>query len=121
MLPQNSEFCIVCLGRDTLNLPVGATTQALDTVYNIVVRAPDIVAYRQKVQVGACLARQQPELKRTASLLPHLALHLDTSGCQILQEHQALLSKRQKWPIIMRTANKLPPSRRCMRYLDCTT
>ncbi|CAK0785937.1 hypothetical protein CVIRNUC_009150 [Coccomyxa viridis] len=47
---QKSEFCIVCLGRDTLNLPVGAATQALDTVYNAVVRAPDIVAYRQKVQ-----------------------------------------------------------------------
>ena len=59
---QDSQFCIVCLGRDTLNLPVGATTQVLDTVYNIVVRAPDIVAYRQKVQVGTCLAQQQSEL-----------------------------------------------------------
>ena len=67
MLPQKSEFCIVCLGRDTLNLPVGATTQALDTVYNAVVRAPDIVAYRQKVQVGACPAQQQSELKKAPS------------------------------------------------------
>lgn len=50
---QNAEFCIVCLGRDTLNLPLNQANQTLNTVYNIVVRSPDIVAYRQKVQVGA--------------------------------------------------------------------
>ena len=49
---QNAEFCIVCLGRDTLHLPLNQANQTLNTVYNIVVRSPDIVAYRQKVQVG---------------------------------------------------------------------
>ena len=44
---QSAEFCIVCLGRDTLQLPTTATSpaqQALNTVYNIVIHAPDIVA-----------------------------------------------------------------------------
>ena len=54
-LPQSAEFCIVCIGRDTLQLPqnVPAANQTLNTVYNIVIHAPDIVAYRLKVQVRA--------------------------------------------------------------------
>ena len=53
MLLQSAEFCIVCLGRDTLLLPQNSANQTLNTVYNIVIHAPDIVAYRLKVQVGA--------------------------------------------------------------------
>lgn len=53
MLLQNAQFCILCVGRDTLNLPQGTTNSTLNTVYNVVVRSPDIVAYRQKVQVSA--------------------------------------------------------------------
>jgi hypothetical protein len=52
-LLQSARFCIVCLGRDTQNLPLNEPNQTLNTVYNIVVRSPEIVAYRQKVQVGA--------------------------------------------------------------------
>ncbi|CAL5228421.1 g11554 [Coccomyxa viridis] len=47
---QNAQFCIVCLGRDTLLLPQNSANQTLNTVYNIVIHAPDIVAYRLKVQ-----------------------------------------------------------------------
>ena len=82
MLPQKSEFCIVCLGRDTLNLPVGAATQALDTVYNAVVRAPDIVAYRQKVQVSAAPAQQQPELQQGPSCAVS-RIQVSYSGCTL--------------------------------------
>ena len=56
MLSQNAQFCIVCLGRDTLLLPQNSANQTLNTVYNIVIHAPDIVAYRLKVQVGTCTA-----------------------------------------------------------------
>ena len=82
MLPQKSEFCIVCLGRDTLNLPVGAATQALDTVYNIVVRAPDIVAYRQKVQVSAGPAQQQSEFQEGPSCVVS-QIKVPNSGCTL--------------------------------------
>ena len=82
MLPQKSEFCIVCLGRDTLNLPVGAATQALDTVYNAVVRAPDIVAYRQKVQVSAGPVQQQPELQEGPSCAVS-KIQVPNSGCTL--------------------------------------
>ena len=82
MLPQKSEFCIVCLGRDTLNLPVGAATQALDTVYNIVVRAPDIVAYRQKVQVGACPAQEQSEFQEAPRSVVSQVQVRSNAGCK---------------------------------------
>ena len=59
VMPQNAQFCIVCLGRDTLQLPTTAApaNQTLNTVYNIVIHAPDIVAYRLKVQVRTCTPR----------------------------------------------------------------
>ncbi|EIE18539.1 hypothetical protein COCSUDRAFT_68254 [Coccomyxa subellipsoidea C-169] len=42
--PLKARFCVVCLGRDTL--PVNGT---LNTVFNVVVRSPDLAAVRTQI------------------------------------------------------------------------
>jgi hypothetical protein len=37
VVAQNARFCVLCLGRDTL--PINGT---LNTVFNVVVRSPDL-------------------------------------------------------------------------------